>query len=176
MSESGNDKYYIESCLNGRPDDFRYLVRRYQNPLLAYLTGRLSNRAFAEEAAQETFVRAYFGLDKLRNRQSFYSWLLGIATRVAKEQLRGQSRHLEMKDTLADKAPAEPDHQLQKAIAELPTIYRELILLRYYGRQSCSQIADQLDMPIGTVTKTLSRAYAKLRELLQQKENNEVQK
>ncbi|HCO93484.1 MAG TPA: RNA polymerase subunit sigma, partial [Phycisphaerales bacterium] len=52
--------------------------------------------------------------------------------------------------------------------AELPEAYRKIILLRYYGEHSCNQIAEQLDMPLGTVTKTLSRAYAMLRESLQQ--------
>ena len=179
MSES--DQHYIECCLNGHSDDFRYLVRRYEAVLMAYLTGELRNRTIAEEAAQETFVRAYFGLDKLRKRQSFYSWLLGIAKRVAKEQQRSRNRHCELNDSLPEKAPAaehSTDFALQRAIAELPATYRELILLRYYGGRSCSQIAGQLDIPIGTVTKTLSRAYGKLRESLRKKDirNNEVQK
>ncbi|MHC4708615.1 MAG: RNA polymerase sigma factor [Planctomycetota bacterium] len=50
----------------------------------------------------------------------------------------------------------------------------QVVLLRYYGNCSCSQVAQQLGMPLGTVTKTLSRAYAMLRESLQQE--CEVQK
>ena len=49
---SQRDKYYIERCLNGHSDDFRYLVRCYQGPLLAHLAGRLGNKDNAEEAAQ----------------------------------------------------------------------------------------------------------------------------
>ena len=74
-----NDKYYIERCLDGHPDDFRYLVRRYQAVLLAHLAGKLGSRDKAEEAAQESFVRAYFNMNKLRKPGSFFSWLLGIA-------------------------------------------------------------------------------------------------
>ena len=58
------------------------------------------------------------------------------------------------------------DHELEKAIAELGDPYREIVLLRFYAGQSCLQIAEQLNMPIGTVTKQLSRAYAKLRQSL----------
>ena len=87
------DKFYIERCLDGHPDDFRYLVRRYQAVLLAHLAGKLGNRDIAEEAAQETLVRAYFGLGKLKKPDSYFSWLLGIATRVAKEQQRQEQRH-----------------------------------------------------------------------------------
>jgi RNA polymerase sigma-70 factor (ECF subfamily) len=71
------------------------------------------------------------------------------------------------------------DYGLEAAIAELPESYRRVVLLRYYGDSSCSEVAEQLDMPLGTVTKTLSRAYAMLRKSLQQPneaESYEVQK
>ena len=173
MAES--DQYYIEKCLNGHPDEFRSLVRRYQAALSAYLAGKLSNRSSAEEAAQETFVRAYFGLSDLRKRESFYSWLLGIASRVAKEQLRDRRQPADL-DSLAQQPCEERkiDMELEKAIARLPETYREIIFLRFYASRSCSQIAEQLNMPIGTVTKQLSRAYAKLRQFLSNEK--EVQK
>lgn len=169
-----NDQYYIEQCLNGHPDEFRGLVRRYQAVLSAYLAGKL-NRSSAEEAAQETFVRAYFGLSKLKKRESFYSWLLGIASRVAKEQLRNTKQYVDM-DCLEQQPSKErkADVELEKAIAELPDSYREIVFLRFYANQSCSQIAEQLNVPIGTITKQLSRAYAKLRQLLNSRK--EVQK
>lgn len=173
------DKYYIERCLDGHPDDFRYLVRRYQAVLLAHLAGQLGNRDTAEEAAQETLVRAYFGLEKLKKRESFFPWLLGIATRVAKEQQRSEQRRRQLGDVLSEEA-AKPelsqDYALERAITALPESHRAIVLLRYYGNCSCSQVAEQLDMPLGTVTKTLSRAYAMLRESLQRDENCEVQK
>ena len=149
--------------------------------MLAHLTGRLGSRDRAEEAAQEAFVRAYFNLEKLKKRQAFSSWLMGIATRVAKEQQRSQKRRNQLPDSLPDKTPCSTvsqDRDLEQAIAELPDSYRQLILLRYYGGHSCTEVAQQLDMPVGTVTKTLSRAYARLRQSLQQQknENSEVQK
>lgn len=174
MAES--DQYYIEQCLNGHPDEFRGLVRQYQAALSAYLAGKLGNRSSAEEAAQETFVRAYFGLSELRKPESFYSWLLGIANRVAKEQLRNHEQLVDL-DSLAQKPQKQKetkDYELEQAIAELPDSCREIVLLRFYASRSCSQIAEQLNTPIGTVTKQLSRAYAKLRQLLS--DRKEVQK
>ena len=82
------DKYYIERCLDGHPDDFRHIVHRYQAVLLAHLAGKLGNKEHAEESAQETFVRAYFNMGKLKKLDSFFSWMLGIADRVAKEHKR----------------------------------------------------------------------------------------
>lgn len=182
------DQYYVERCLDGHPDDFRHLVRRYQPVLLAHLAGKLANRGAgfrgvrdrAEEAAQETFVRAYFKMDKLKKPESFFAWLLGIADNVAKEQQRKEQirRKRESVRAFCEEAP-EPelsqDYALEAAIASLPEAYREVILLRYYGGLSCGGIAEQLDTPLGTVTKTLSRAYALLRDTLQRQTVSEVQ-
>jgi RNA polymerase sigma-70 factor, ECF subfamily len=171
MTES--DGYYIKRCLDGHSDDYRYLVERYKSMLIAGLTGSLGNRDLGEEAVQETFVRAYFNITKLKKPDSFISWLLGIANRVAKEHIREKKRLLRNEDIslvpeIAESAEKKPDLDLQKAIAALPDAYREVILLRFYGEKSCNQIADQLDISLATVTKRLSRAYAMLRESLQQ--------
>ena len=176
---AGSDKYYVERCLNGHPDDYRYLVRQYQSALTAQLTGILGQRHLAEEAAQEAFVRAYFALEKLKKRKSFFAWLMGIATNVAKEQLRDVSRQKSepLSESIAqseDGHKHSPDIELRRAIARLPTAYREVILLRYYGGLSCGEIGEQLDAPVGTVTKTLSRAYAMLREFLQKEKTQKA--
>jgi len=174
------DQYYVERCLDGHPDDFRYLVRRYQTALLASLAGKLGSRDKAEEAAQETFVRAYFNVSKLKKPDSFFCWLLGIADRVAKEHQRRDliRRQREIVRAIADETPApelSQDYALESAIAELSEPFRQIVLLRYYGQSSCKEIAEQLDVPLGTVTKTLSRAYTMLRESLQQPDS-EVQR
>jgi RNA polymerase sigma-70 factor, ECF subfamily len=188
-----NDRYYVERCLDGHPDDFRHLVRRYQPILLAHLAGKLGSRDRAEEAAQETLVRAYFGMDRLQKPESFFAWLLGIADLVAKEQQRKEliRRKRESVRAFAEEAP-EPElsqdwvpkgdesplgslFSLEAAVTALPEAYRTMILLRYYGGLPCAGIAAQLDMPLGTVTKTLSRAYALLRDSLQRQTVREVQ-
>ena len=173
------DQYYIERCLDGHPDDFRYLVRRYQSVLLAHLAGKLGNKDSAEEVAQETLVRAYFNMNKLKRTRSFFPWLLGIGDRVAKEhqrkeQIRRQREIVRSYSEEAGKPELSQDYALEAAIAELPETYRRVVLLRYYGNHSCSQISELFEMPLGTVTKTLSRAYVMLRESLQQQKKEEV--
>jgi RNA polymerase sigma-70 factor (ECF subfamily) len=175
-----NDRYYVERCLDGHPDDFRHLVRRYQPVLLAHLAGKLGSRDRAEEAAQETLVRAYFKMDTLRKPESFFAWLLGIADLVAKEEQRKESIRRQRESVRASvEETTEPelsqDFSLEAAVAALPEAYRTVILLRYYGGLSCAGIAKQLDVPLGTVTKTLSRAYAFLRDSLQGRTVSEVQ-
>jgi RNA polymerase sigma-70 factor, ECF subfamily len=166
------DTFYIEQCLDGHPDDFRFLVKRYQGALMGHLTGKLGNRDHAEEAAQESFVRAYFNVGKLKKPESFFAWLLGISNRVAqefqrKEQVRQQRDVIRSTLEQSQTPQLSQDYGLENAIAGLPETYREVILLRYYSQMSCKQIAEQLQQPLGTVTKTLSRAYALLRQQLQ---------
>jgi len=171
------DRECIELCLKGHPNAFRELVDRYEMPLLAHLTGLLGNRGRAEEAAQETFVRAYFALIKLKKRNSFLPWLLGIAQRVAKEWTKKQAREKKSHRALAgmgvEEIPHEnraSDYELEKAVTALADPYREVILLRYYEGLSCAQVAEHLEISVGAVTKRLSRAHRMLRELLRQEE------
>jgi len=171
------DKEYVEHCRDGHPEDFGQLVARYQKPLFSYLASRVGDSGQAEEAAQESFVRAFLSLKKLRKPESFYSWLLGIAGRVAKEQLRclkHRQQDCEVTESImANAADSREDYPLEEAIAALPESYRQVILLRYYEGHSCQETATRLDLPLGTVTKTLSRAYALLREELAARESAE---
>jgi RNA polymerase sigma-70 factor (ECF subfamily) len=173
------DEQCVRECLGDHPETFRHLVERHQGPLLRYLRGRLGSEDEAAEAAQETFVRAYFALRKLKNPGAFFSWLLGIANRVAKESHRGKeqrrrivSLNSEPADT-ADEQDDSPDYSVTQAVSELPDVYRQVVLLRFYAGLSCAEISRDLDMPLGTVTKRLSRAYSLLRESLQEQNQQE---
>jgi RNA polymerase sigma-70 factor, ECF subfamily len=169
-----SDRHYVESCRDGSPDDFRLLVDRYQRPLFSYLSGRLGNTSDAEEAAQESFVRAYLALNQLRKPDSFYAWLLGIAGRVLKEHFRSRQRDERHRASLGtmteENTEAVPDYPLEEAIAALPENCRQVLLLHYYEGLPCHEVGRRLGMPLGTVTKTLSRAYALLRQDLKQRE------
>lgn len=177
-STDWTDQEYVESSRNGCPEHFRHLVQRYQKPLFAYLSGRMGNSSDVEEAAQESFVRAFLSLKKLRKPESFYSWLLGIAGRVAKEQFRStahRARDCEVAaETLTDGDENQEAYPLEEVIAALPDLYRQVILLRYYEGLSCQEVATRLGMPLGTITKTLSRAYALLRQALATREGVET--
>lgn len=161
----------VERCCDGHPEDFTLLVDRYQKPLFAYLARRLGDLSEVEEAAQESFVRAFVALKKLRRPALFHSWLIGIASRVLKEQFRSaerRERDRAASGMLLEADPeSRPDYPLEEAVAALPETYRQVILLRYYEGLSCLEVATRLGLPLGTVTKTLSRAYSLLRQQLQ---------
>ena len=84
------DRQRIERCLDGHPEDFGFLVERYQGVLRGFLRGRFGHDKNAEDMVQEAFVRAFVNLKKLSNPDHFYSWLIGIAHRVAQEQIRAE--------------------------------------------------------------------------------------
>ena len=172
----------VQRCLAGDRAAFGQLALRHQGALLGYLAGRLPSRHLAEEAAQETFLRAYASLDRLRKPEAFFSWLVGIADRVAKEFQRDRLRQPQAvglpSEPIANprdgEATAVADDYLERVIAELPDSYRNVILLRYYAGMSCAEVAERLGVPLGTVTKTLSRAYARLRESLARYERRQA--
>ena len=94
------------------------------------------------------------------------------------EHFRHQNHHrpqdrLEVAAAETDTPSLEREYPLEEAIALLPETHRRVILLRYYEGLSCEEIGQRLEMPLGTVTKTLSRAYALLREELEAREGEE---
>jgi len=169
-----SDKECVARCLCGDTEAFRPLVIRYQRLVFAHLAGQMRDSTYVEEAAQETFVRAFQNLKQLKKPESFYAWLLGIAGRVAKEQLRNMQRTSQDDQVLAhladESAPPEDYPTLEAALAVLPEASRRLIQLRYYEGLSCQEVVFRLGMPLGTVTKTLSRAFTLLRQELSRHE------
>jgi RNA polymerase sigma-70 factor, ECF subfamily len=166
------DEQCVRCCLNNHPEAFRVLVERHQAALMRRLCARLGNAEEATEAAQETFVRAYFALRDLRKPEAFFPWLVGIADRVAKESYRARQRQRTVAwekaepAAIAGKHEPQGDPEVAEAVAKLPDTYREVIVLRFYEGQSCDEISRDLRVPLGTVTKRLSRAYSLLRERL----------
>jgi len=177
------DEHCIAECLNGRPDVFRFLVVRYERPLLGYLTRRMGDPDAAAEVTQESFVRAYFRLGTLKKDDAFFAWLLGIAERVMLETFRRKRPQHSLSEVADRSAPApnaatEGDAELAEAVARLPAVYREVTVMRYFGGLSCAEVSERLGVPLGTVTKRLSRAYAQLRESLAppERRSNEVRR
>jgi RNA polymerase sigma-70 factor (ECF subfamily) len=166
------DRELVAQCLAGDSDQFRHLVRRYERVIVAHLRCRLRDPANLEDAAQETFVRAYQHLATLRSPERFFSWLIGIADRVARESGRRVWRQHRMLDAYAAErrrpgpSRLDLDVPLESAVASLSGPLREVVLLRFYGSRSCAEIAQLLQVPVSTVTKRLSRAYDQLRRRL----------
>lgn len=116
-------------------------------------------------------MRAWNGLARLQDDRSFGSWVLTIADNVCREWIRRKQTREKHEDRLEPPPPKReaPDVGLAEAVASLAPETQQLLALRHGRGMSCEEIARELGKPLGTVTKTLSRAYADLRERLVKK-------
>lgn len=151
----------------GDMQGFEKLVRRYQGLVVARAFAVLHDRAEAEDAAQETFVRAFRFLGQLRDPDSFVPWLLQAVVNVAKRAAsrRAARQHLPLQDSdLADRR--ERHAEVLEAVAALPESYQQVVHLHYSQGFSCAEIARLLGLRIGSVTSRLTRARQMLRKIL----------
>ncbi len=141
--------------------------------LCYYMTG---DAEAARELTQESFLRAYKALGGFRGESSVYTWLYKIALNRCRTYLkkRGREKNVsldELHDAGWDPAEDPPDNLMdimavRRALTMLPPEHREILLLFYFDEMKYEEIAEALDIPMGTVKSRLSRAKAALKEAL----------
>jgi len=152
------------------------LVERYYASLYRYAYRLSGSQADAEDLTQETFLRATAKLGQLRDANKVRPWLYSILRHAYLQRQRSapQTPHVSL-DDLFDVAEEVPDplpdldaEALRKALDDLPEQFRTVVLLYYFEELSYREIADVLDVPIGTVMSRLARArnYLKTRLLV----------
>ena len=175
-----SDLELIQRTLAGEVDAFGFLVERYEPRLLRALAFRLGCWEAARDAAQEAFVHAYTKLASFHGESGFYTWLYRIALNLSISGARkrrpitladaGENGVLESVDHHG--APSDPLEQaeaaslVRRAIAALGEEHQEIVTLREIEELSYEEIAEQLQIPIGTVRSRLARARDQLRQLL----------
>jgi RNA polymerase sigma-70 factor, ECF subfamily len=185
-----SDQEVVLIARAGREAAYRELIRRYERPVFALLFRMVRDRELAEDLAQETFIKALNAIESYRPEFKFSSWIFKIANNAAIDHLR--RREL---DTLSlDGSPhAETPEQMQatalqigarqespldavearelggaieQAIAQLRPEYRSCILLRHVEGRAYEEIAEILNLPLGTVKTYIHRARNELRQAL----------
>lgn len=155
----------------GPRERFRQAVRLYSAALFRYCFGRLGDRHLAEDAVQETFLRAYRALTS-GSVDMLPGWLFGTARRCCLElgrkrrrlEVGGQGRAAVTADPAAPVGQGGAAGQaVEDALEHLSDAERALIHLKHVEGMKCREIAAALGKPLGTVTGTLARAYGKLR-------------
>ena len=148
------------------------LIDQHGDDILRLCLLYMGERQLAEDAFQETFLRAWRHLSAFRGESSAKTWLSHIAVNVCRDMLRTpwlrmrrSARSVEEMEHLP--APdAAPRHELMDAIRALPDKYREVIVLVYVQDIKLREAAAQLRLPVPTVSTRLRRARARLRQLL----------
>lgn len=164
-----SDAELVKEVLDGSKDAFAELVRRYERPAKATALHILGHYHSAEDAAQEAFVRAYRQLSRLSKPDVFGPWLLKIVRRCALDIAERKKADLSLE--AAGQLPSHQGNgrldadkeQLLKLVMQLGNSERQVVLLRYFGDHTVSQIAEIAGRSIGTITKQLSRAHHRLR-------------
>jgi RNA polymerase sigma-70 factor (ECF subfamily) len=163
------DADLVRATLAGDRRAFGDLVRRYQTAACAAARAVVRDRHAAEDAAQEAFLAAFANLPDLRDPAAFGGWLMRIARQKAL-RIAGRVRAATPVPDVATAAP-EPDdrgHALLAAVTGLPEQEAQVVVLHYFDGHPVPAVAAVLGRPVGTVTKQLSRAYARLREALKE--------
>ena len=170
------DTELVNRVRQGDLGAFRTLVERYQRSLLAVALAEVRDIHVAEDIAQTVLLLAFRRLSTLRDGAKFYAWLMQIARRqiVEAARMREVPVPVEGQSPLAhgieirEETSLENREQLLSVVQRLPEHERLLIGLRYFDGHSVAEIAENTGRPMGTVTKQLSRAHARLRKWLEE--------
>jgi RNA polymerase sigma-70 factor (ECF subfamily) len=183
-----SDHALIEATKNGDEAAFAVIVSRYRNPITNYLYRFLNDYEEAVDLAQETFVRVYFAIDRYHTDYAFSTYIYRIATNLAISEIRKRKRRTvlsltglfqtDVEDTTEFQPTDErslPDEDLiddekgrviAKAIATLPPKYRVPVILRDIEGKTYEEIANILQLGLGTTKSRISRARGLLKEKL----------
>ena len=181
MSSVGemSDGKLVGQVSGGDETAFREILRRYREKVLAICLRMLKNRTEAEEAAQDSFVKAYYHLGSFDQAREFSAWIARIAINECRDRLRQRSRFRKLfreipENNLEDRQiPQDENYEIksrirevENGIAKLPEKLREVLVLRAYADCSYEEIAGILNIEPGTVMSRLHRSRAKLTEIL----------
>ena len=188
--QSLTDQEVVALARAGKEVAYRELLHRYERPVFSLVYRMVRDRETAEDLAQETFVKVLNALDSYRPEYRFSSWIFKIANNAAIDHLRrrelntlsldgapGAVTASEVEATAlqaADHSPSalaelesrELGTAIEQAVARLRPDYRACILLRHVEGRAYEEIAEALDLPLGTVKTYIHRARLELREHL----------
>jgi len=185
-----DDRELATHAARGLEPAFRELLTRYERPVFSLIYRMVRDRTLAEDLSQEAFIRAFNAIGTYKTSYKFSNWILKIANNHTIDHLRKRrletvsidgSPHARTADEVTqsqvvvastDETPAEyVEHrelgsQIEQAIAGLREEYRTVIVLRHVEGYAYDEIADIMDLPLGTVKTYLHRARGELRKSL----------
>ncbi|HMV31959.1 MAG TPA: sigma-70 family RNA polymerase sigma factor [Gemmatimonadales bacterium] len=185
-----SDQEIVALAKEGREAAYRELIRRYERPVFSLILRMVRDRQLAEDLAQETFIKALNAIGSYRPEFKFSSWIFKIANNAAIDQLRRrevdtlsidgapnatsaddiEATALQVGDKgetpLAELEARELGTHIERAIAQLRPEYRSCIMLRHVEGLAYEEIAQLLDLPLGTVKTYIHRARHELRDML----------
>lgn len=185
--QTTDDQIFIQRCLNGDREAFREIVVRYESRVLSTIYRMIRDPEMARDLAQEVFVKAYTKLRTYDPRYSFKVWILRIATYHTIDHLRRRRPEYPVTPAPGDERPTvidrahsrapSPDEMVwrreqadmvSRAVDRLDPKLRAVVILRHFEDLNYDEIAEALDIPMGTVKNRLYRARERLQHLILQ--------
>lgn len=184
--DTRDDARLVERCLRGDQKAYADLLERYRRPVYAIVRRMVPNDEEARDIAQEAFIKAFRKLDTYDTTRSFANWLFRIASNLVIDRHRrrklvtvplvrtGRDGEEERTWDTESGGPSPAEEfsdrergaRLGKIIDSLPPGYRAVIVLRHLESRSYDEIAEILELPLGTVKARIHRAHKLLREKL----------
>jgi len=189
MTETTQEAQWVQAAKRGDQDAFESLVHQYEKKVFALTQRICGNPDDAAEAAQDAFLSAWQGLPFFRGDSSFSTWLFRLSYNACINLLRRENRHRTAAGgSLDDEAlrldapdPAATPHEslerlelrdeIEAGLQALTPEHREVLVLREIHQLSYDEIADTLELDVGTVKSRISRGRKQLRNFLLQKGN-----
>lgn len=173
-----DDTIYVERAQRGDSEAFRVLVERYSQRLFRVAWRILGEEASAEDAVQETFLRAYRALPRYDARSQFGTWLHRIAANTSIEILRKRQRQRQESQEQTDTPSGEPgpdrralsqevDRAVREALSGLSPLERAAFVLRHFEERSIAEVCDSLGLRESAGKQAVFRAVKKLRRVLE---------
>jgi RNA polymerase sigma-70 factor (ECF subfamily) len=188
LSWGGDEAELVTELQAGSETAFDWLVTHYHGPVYNLILGMLGDTADAADASQEVFLKAFKGIRHFRQGSSLKTWLYRIAIREALNYRRWFKRHLQ-KNVSIDAEPEEgfaqidvedlgatPFDQLaareiqdavQNALQQVPEVFRGAVILRDLEGLSYEEVAEVLEVSVGTVKSRILRGRRTLKEILE---------
>jgi len=169
------ERQLIERCRRGDERAFEELVDRYKARVFALIARTTQDRTRVEDLAQEVFLRVHRGLPYFRGEARLSTWIYRIVANVCLQHAERHPAPLGLDEPAAAGRPRAVDRQfsdfelrdrLEKAIARLPPNYRLLVAAHYLDGVRYEELADALQLPLGTIKSQLFRSKQQLRRLL----------
>ena len=182
----------VQELQAGSAEAFDALIHRFHAPVFRLLCQMLGNSADAADTTQEVFLKAFRGIRGFRRGSSLKTWLYRIAIREALNRRRWWRRHQSRESSydgtglscgeplIASDEPSPYDRcaareareAVHRALAQLPQVFRSAVVLRDIEGLSYEEVAEILDLSIGTVKSRILRGRRALRELLDPRRNS----
>ena len=185
------EKQLILRAKRGDPDAFGQLVLAHQDKVYSLAFHLVRDREEAADLAQEAFLKAWRNLESFQGESSFSTWMHRLTTNVCLDWLRKQNRRRQVEPvvSLDDEEsgwtePADPGQDpqasvearerreaLNEGLEQLPEHHRRVLLLREVSGLSYQEIAQAMELDLGTVKSRIARARNQLRKILSQSGN-----